>query len=99
VPRHVDGIGRGVDRAVVGQPLHWLARAGCAEPRLDALDDQVTDHLAGDACRGDDPADGVAVVGNGTKRSSLPKSKAFVRKAPHHPFRRTHSLVDAVNHT
>jgi hypothetical protein len=50
------------DGAVVGGPLHGMGCARRSEPRLNAFDHQVADHLAGDPGGGGDPAQNLTVV-------------------------------------
>ena len=50
------------DRAVIGKPLHRVRRADRTETPFDAAHHHVTDHLAGDACSGSNPADCFAIM-------------------------------------
>src|SRR5580704_10922968 len=58
----LDGLVGGKDRAVVGEPLHWVRGADRAEALLDAVNHHVADHLTGDAGRRAYPADDLTVV-------------------------------------
>lgn len=58
----VERLGGRIDRAVVWEPLDRMECTNRPEAAPDALDHEVTDHLAGDACGGSDPADDLAVM-------------------------------------
>jgi hypothetical protein len=60
--RDVERLGGRIDRAVVCEPLDRMGCTNRPEAAPDALDHEVTDHLAGDACGGSAPADDLAIM-------------------------------------